>query len=104
MTTTDGGKAAQLTGLVKQLEASREEAADLRARLPGLRQLSTDVQEKDDKIQALEARLAEVEKERDEARDEAGQRRAEGAELRITLENRDAALELLNLQVGPNPL
>lgn len=88
-----------LAGLVKELEASRAEAAGLRARLPGMRQL----EEKNGIIKTLQAKLAEVERERDEAREEARQRRVEGekreAELRGTLQDK----EELKLEVRPEP-
>lgn len=74
-----------LAGLVKELEASRAEAAGLRARLPGLRQL----EDKNGIIKTLQAKLAEVERERDEAREEARQRQVEE--------------ERLNLEVRPEP-
>jgi hypothetical protein len=61
------------------------------------------LEEKDAVIKALRARLAEVEAERDEAREEARQRRVEGehreAELRGTLQDK----EELKLEVRPEP-
>lgn len=104
----NGDKAAHVSGLVKELEAAREEAASLRARLPGLLHLSTVVEQKDAIIKTLHARLAEAEAERDEERRERSQRQAEGehreTELRSTLQDRDGAIELLTTQVGPDPI